>query len=137
MSDREENLDMFGVENISLSELDKYAEDLINDESVSWPEDLRQMYDIIKERLSKANIDDSLAVVLVSDISQHFGGIQLYLGKGDALKRHLRDIKIWHDFDGKNVRDLIEKYDVGYSAVYRILAKMRAREIRKRQPDLF
>ncbi|ELE2164749.1 transcriptional regulator [Vibrio fluvialis] len=137
MSDREENLDMFGVENIQLSELDKYASELENDESERWPEAVRQMYDIFREELKKAGADESIAIRLISATCQNFGGMQFYLGRGDALKRHIRDLQIWHDFTGNNVDEIIKKYNVGYSQVYRIIARMRQREIKRNQPSLF
>ncbi|EJL6577386.1 transcriptional regulator [Vibrio cholerae] len=137
MSDREENLDMFGVGNLSLSDLDKYAEELDEEESSIWPENVKMMYELLRDELQKAGADESIALALISAICYRFGGMQFYFGRGDALKAYLRNLQIWNDFTGDNVQELIEKYDMSYSAVYRILAKMRKREIQRRQPDLF
>ncbi|EGR4076007.1 transcriptional regulator [Vibrio cholerae] len=137
MSDREENLDMFGIENLSLSELDKYADALDDEESSRWPENARMMYELLRDELKKSGADERIALSMISAICHQFGGMQFYLGRGDSLKAYLRNLQIWHDFTGNNVDELIKKYDIGYSAVYRILAKMRKREIKRRQPDLF
>lgn len=134
MREQEENLDMFGMEGLSLDDVDSLLDE---DESERWPEAVRQMYDLFKYELKKAGADETIAINLISATCQTFGGMQFYLGRGKALERHLRDLKIWHEFDGKNVQELIQKYGASYSQVYRVLAKMRKREVKKRQPDLF
>lgn len=136
MSDQDENLSLFELEELSLSQLDEYASEL-EDESIKWPEDMRQMYDIIKVSLRKSGGNERLTIALVSAICHHFGGMPLYIGTGDALRRHLRDLQIWDDFNGKNVRELIRKYNVGYAQIYRIIGRMRKRETQKRQHSLF
>ncbi|NOI14817.1 Mor transcription activator family protein [Vibrio hepatarius] len=134
MSKAEQNLEMFGMEELSMDDVDSI---LVEEEAERWPEAVRQMYDVFKAELKKAGADESIAINLISATCQNFGGMQFYLGRGTALERHLRNLRIWHDFNGNNVPELIKKYDVSYSQVYRLIAKMRSREVKKRQPDLF
>ncbi len=134
MSKPEENLDMFGVSELSMDDVDSI---LTEEETERWPEAVRQMYDVFKEELRKAGVDEGIAINLISATCQNFGGMQFYLGRGTALERHLRNLRIWHDFTGDNVPELIKKYDVSYSQVYRLIAMMRKREHKSRQPSLF
>jgi len=131
---QEENLDMFGMEGVTLDDVDSLLDE---EEEERWPEAVRQMYDLFKHELEKAGVDDSIAINLISATCQNFGGMQFYLGRGKSLERHLRNLKIWNDFNGNNVPELIKKYDASYSQVYRVIKKMRQRELNKRQPQLF
>lgn len=90
------------------------------------------MYDLFKYELNSAGVDEKLALKLASAMCHHFGGMQVYLGRGKELQRLLRDLQIWNDFNGKNIHELIEKYDICYSQIYRIISRMRAREASKK-----
>ncbi len=134
MSKQEESLNLFGVSELSMDDVDSI---LTEEETERWPEVVRHMYDVFKEELRKAGVDEGIAINLISATCQNFGGMQNYLGSGAALQRQLRNLRIWHDFTGDNVPELIRKYDVSYSQVYRIIAMMRKRERKSRQPSLF
>ncbi|MGD8111489.1 Mor transcription activator family protein [Vibrio sp. TRT 17S01] len=129
MNNPKEKEAIFGVENPSKEDVNSLTD---AQELERWPEAVRQIYDLFKFELNKAGVDEALAITLVSSLCHSFGGMQFYLGRGKALERLLRDIKIWNDFDGKNVPHLIEKYNVSYSQVYRVISRMRARAAEKK-----
>ncbi|KFB93040.1 positive regulator, partial [Trabulsiella guamensis ATCC 49490] len=65
------------------------------------------------------------------------GGMQVYFPRGEVLNTIIRDMKIWRDFTGKNIPELVERYQVTYKTVYKAIRRMRRLEQRKYQPDLF
>jgi Mor family transcriptional regulator len=131
---REDNGDLFGYANVSLEDVEKLADD---EESQRWPEAMRQIYSLLKEELVKSDVDARLAIILLNRICKEFGGIQLYLPRGRQLESEIMNLSIWHEFKGDNVEELSRKYDKSMQHIYRVVAKMRSREIRKRQPNLF
>lgn len=129
-----ENGDLFGYANVSLEEVEKLAD---NEEAQRWPEAMRQIYAMFKDELVKSEADPKLAVILLNRICKEFGGVQLYLPRGRQLESEIMNLSIWHEFKGDNVEELSRKYDKSMQHIYRVVAKMRKREIKNRQPDLF
>ncbi len=43
--------------------------------------------------------------------------------KGKILENMIRDMRIWRDFDGKNVAELVQRYKVTYKTVYQAIKK--------------
>ncbi|HDZ3731970.1 TPA: transcriptional regulator [Vibrio harveyi] len=130
----EDNGDLFGYANVSLDEVDKLAED---EEAQRWPEAMRQIYAMFKDELVKGGVDSRLAIILLNRICKEFGGVQLYLPRGRQLESEIMNLSIWHEFKGDNVEELSRKYDKSMQHIYRVIAKMRQREIKNRQPNLF
>ncbi|WP_431786853.1 Mor transcription activator family protein [Vibrio harveyi] len=130
----EDNGDLFGYANVSLDEVDKLAED---EEAQRWPEAMRQIYAMFKDELVKGGVDSRLAIILLNRICKEFGGVQLYLPRGRQLESEIMNLSIWHEFKGDNVEELSRKYDKSMQHIYRVVAKMRKREIKNRQPNLF
>lgn len=130
----EDNGDLFGYANVSLDEVDKLAED---EEAQRWPEAMRQIYAMFKDELVKSGVDSRLAIILLNRICKEFGGVQLYLPRGRQLESEIMNLSIWHEFKGDNVEELSRKYDKSMQHIYRVVAKMRKREIKNRQPNLF
>ncbi|MFN1515296.1 Mor transcription activator family protein [Vibrio owensii] len=130
----EDNGDLFGYANVSLDEVDKLAED---EEAQRWPEAMRQIYAMFKDELVKSDVDARLAIILLNRICKEFGGVQLYLPRGRQLESEIMNLSIWHEFKGDNVEELSRKYDKSMQHIYRVVAKMRKREIKNRQPNLF
>lgn len=131
---REDNGDLFGYANVSLEDVEKLAND---EESHRWPEAMRQMNYVLKDELIKNDVDERLSILLLNRICKEFGGLQFYLPRGRQLEIEIMNLSIWHEFKGDNVEELSKKYDKSMQHIYRVVAKMRSREIRNRQPNLF
>ncbi|EFP2088219.1 transcriptional regulator, partial [Escherichia coli] len=56
---------------------------------------------------------------------------------GKVLENLIRDMRIWRDFDGKNVAELVQRYKVTYKTVYQAIKRMRRLERGKYQMQLF
>jgi Mor family transcriptional regulator len=130
----EHNEDLFGYNNVSIDDVEKIVED---EESQRWPEAMRQIYAMFKHELEKNGADPKIAIPMLNRICKKFGGVQLYLPRGRQLESEIMNLSIWHEFKGDNVEELSRKYDKSMQHIYRVVAKMRQREIKNRQPNLF
>ncbi|WP_256260917.1 Mor transcription activator family protein [Shewanella sp. NIFS-20-20] len=129
-----DNSDFFGYDNISLEDVERIADD---EESARWPEAMRQLYAMFRHELETHQVDSKIAIALLNRICREFGGVQLYLPRGRQLEAEIQNLSIWHEFKGDNVEELSRKYDKSMQHVYRVIAKMRKRETKNRQPELF
>ena len=76
---------------------------------------------------------EALALALAEDLRLKFGGGLIYIPKGEAYERHIRNAAIWREFNGRNHAELARKYGLALAVIYDILDRERAR----RQSDLF
>ncbi|PSU46648.1 transcriptional regulator [Photobacterium frigidiphilum] len=134
INNNDATVDMFGFEGVSLSDIEQLTEE---QDSNRWPEAMRDMHDLLKRQLESEGADPAIAIKLLSEICKTFGGMQFYLPRGHHLEVMLIHLNIWNDFTGDNVVQLSRKYDVSMQHIYRVVAKMRKREIKKHQPELF
>ncbi|MGO2235550.1 MAG: Mor transcription activator family protein [Marinomonas sp.] len=128
----ETTIDAFGFNNVSIDAIEH-----IDDENCRWPEAMRQIYDILKHELNKADQDETVALLQLSAICDAFGGMQFYLPRGHRLEKELKHLRIWNEFNGHNVQELCQKYKLSMQQIYRVIANMRQRETNKRQAQLF
>lgn len=126
--------DLFGYDNVSLEDIERIADD---EENQRWPEAMRQIYAMFKDELEKHGADSKIAIPMLNRICREFGGVQLYLPRGRQLESEIMNLAIWQEFKGDNVEELSRKYDKSMQHIYRVVAKMRRREVKNRQPDLF
>lgn len=107
-----------------------------------WEGSLREMVEIAEAKLLveiKPGVEAAeLARHVVFAICSVMGGRVVYLPRGDALKRALRDAKIYRDWKDNNtpIPDLVSKYDLANQTIYDIIRRQRALH-RKSEPDLF
>ena len=107
-----------------------------------WEGSLREMVEIAEAKLLveiKPGVEAAeLARHVVFAICSVMGGKVVYLPRGDALKRALRDAKIYRDWKEHNtpIPDLVSKYDLANQTIYDIIRRQRALH-RKSEPDLF
>ncbi|MDF2186166.1 MULTISPECIES: Mor transcription activator family protein [Grimontia] len=128
--------DLFGDGHLDPSLLEHL--DHLPDEHNAWPTILLELHGVLQQRLSKRGIDiPELALECVLDIGEYMGGMQVYLPRGDRLRQQIRDMNIWHEFNGTNTKILARRYDVTEKTIYEVCARMRRMEQTRRQPDLF
>ena len=63
----------------------------------------------------------ALARAVVQQVGHRFGGVELYIKKGQG--RHPAANKIRQEFDGTNLAEIMERYCVSRSTVYRLSKK--------------
>lgn len=135
------SLDLFGADNpdalsqhlTSLNESEQ--DDIVN----TLPAKLQSLISLFEHELTKAGYlhAHSVAQQLVMAQAHYFGGMQIYLPRNDRLKRCLRDIQIYREYKGNNVRQLARRYRLTEITIYAILRDQTAAEKARRQLDLF
>ncbi|HHW4286127.1 TPA: Mor transcription activator family protein [Yersinia enterocolitica] len=102
-----------------------------------FPELLKQINELLRCELERLGGNGKHSLELVVAISKQIGGSQVYFPRGQVLEDLVRDMRIWRDFDGHNINELVERYHVTYKTVYKAIRRMRKLESKKRQPELF
>ncbi|MEQ9865039.1 Mor transcription activator family protein [Pectobacterium aroidearum] len=129
-----DNLDMFDdkQDDSILDHLDE-----ADGERSRFPALLSELNALLRQELERLGCDPRVSLELVVAISKQIGGMQVYFPRGQTLEYLVRDMKIWRDFDGHNVPELVERYHVTYKTVYKAIKRMRKLEHRKHQMPLF
>lgn len=129
-----DNIDMFD------DERDDSILDHLDDadgERSRFPALLAELNALLRVELERLGGDPRHSLELVVAISKQIGGMQVYFPRGQVLEYLVRDMKIWRDFNGDNVPELVERYHVTYKTVYKAIKRMRRIEHRKHQMPLF
>ncbi len=106
-------------------------------ESSRFPSLLSELNALLRIELTRLGYDPRHSIELVAAISGKIGGMQVYFPRGQVLEQLVRDMRIWRDFTGDNVPELVERYHVTYKTVYKAIKRMRRLEQRKNQMTLF
>lgn len=133
---QEEQTELFDTHQLDPAIL-AHLDDIAPDEQERWPELLKEFHDVLKAQLIRQGADATLAPGLLLALCEHLGGCQVYIPRGDALKRSVRDMQIWNEFNGHNVDELARRHQMSFVSIYKALARMRALERKRRQPELF
>lgn len=87
-----------------------------------WPEFLRDLKDYVSEQLMTLEVGgqtaDHLATQVVNKVRENWGGMSLYLPKGDCIDITDRDKALWSMFDGRNHKQLAEHFGLSVNHVY-------------------
>ncbi|GEK71573.1 MULTISPECIES: Mor transcription activator family protein [Halomonas] len=106
-----------------------------------WPQGLSDMVTVISAALCRAGDDEATAreraFRAVRALAQYAGGRSLYVPKGEALNRALRDRAIWEAFDGANITALAIRHGLTEVQIYAILAEQRKLALARVQSELF
>ncbi len=107
----------------------------------AWPQLLTDMLQVVQAAYADAGAKPEqareLSFVALRALAKYHGGRTFYLPRGDGLEQAFRDARMWAEFNGRNIRELGEKYDLTEQRVYQVLAEQRALRSRKIQPTLF
>lgn len=102
-------------------------------ESSRFPSLLAELNALLRVELERLGYNPRHSIELVSAISSKIGGMQVYFPRGQMLEQFVRDMRIWRDFTGNNVPELVERYHVTYKTVYKAIRRMRKLEQSKKQ----
>jgi len=107
-----------------------------------WEGTLKEMVEIaeaeLRAKLGERTDVPEIARFVVFAICDVMGGSVVYLPRGEALKKAMRDASIFRDWRDNNIQpsDLVRKYRLASPTIYDIIARQRALH-RKNEPDLF
>lgn len=106
-----------------------------------WPQRLVELYDVLFAYARKIGLDDeasardaSARTLLIAD---YLGGSVVYLPRGDALRRAVRDSEAYRRHNGRNTDMLAREYGMTSTKFYELLARERRRRVRSFQGRLF
>lgn len=102
-------------------------------ESSRFPSLLAELNALLRVELERLGYNPRHSIELVSAISSKIGGMQVYFPRGQMLEQFVRDMRIWRDFTGNNIPELVERYHVTYKTVYKAIRRMRKLEQSKKQ----
>lgn len=106
-----------------------------------WPHLVAEMIDLLKAVRESQGATElqakKEALEITERICKTFGGMQMYVPKGHQLEMAVRNNRIWNDFTGSNVEQLMHKYDLTQVRIYKILKEQRQLHIKTKQNDLF
>lgn len=77
-----------------------------------------EISDLDEQHQELANI---IGIDNLLELAAHFGGTQIYIPQIDKLVKNVKYKKIIEEFDGFNIRQLSQKYNVSESTVYRLV----------------
>lgn len=105
-----------------------------------WPLRLLELADVVEGELVRrgamSGSPRELAEAIVAQIAHYQGGRPFYLPVGTALKRALRDRRIYRDLRNGNYEEIAQREGVCVQQIYKIYGEMRALEKRRRQLPL-
>ncbi|MDU9022148.1 transcriptional regulator [Pseudomonas corrugata] len=107
-----------------------------------WEGTLKEMVEIaeaeLRAKLGERTDVPEIARFVVFAICDVMGGSVVYLPRGEALKKAMRDASIFRDWRDNNVQpsELVRKYRLASPTIYDIIARQRALH-RRNEPDLF
>lgn len=106
-----------------------------------YPELLEQMGHILGRKLLDLGLPLAIAnrhaFEMIEAIREECGGQQQYIPKGDSYEMTLRDEAIYAKFKGTNYHELAHEFDLTTVQIRNIVKRGRARDIAKRQVQLF
>ncbi|RUQ10687.1 Mor transcription activator family protein [Aeromonas dhakensis] len=132
----EQTIDMFG-EQLDAALLSDTINIIEDEKTARWPETMRELYTLFLSTVKKHGDSPDLAIILLAELCRVYGGLQFYLPRGKLLQNTIRDLRVWSEFKGDNTFELAQKYKVTQREIWRITARMRKFEMKRRQPDLF
>ncbi|PTU00561.1 transcriptional regulator [Pseudomonas sp. HMWF031] len=107
-----------------------------------WEGTLKEMVEIaeseLRAKLGERTDVPEIARYVVFAICDVMGGSVVYLPRGEALKKAMRDASIFRDWRDNNIQpsELVRKYRLASPTIYDIIARQRALH-RRNEPDLF
>ena len=115
--------------------------DIIDTARHKWPEILVQLLDNAARTITQYGVDpekaEQLAMEVVRGQAMLFGGMQIYLPKGDDLKRALRDREIYRQAGRIDVAILARQYNLSMKQIWEIQRTQRELHIQRIQTTLF
>lgn len=95
-----------------------------------WPQALAEIHDVVTAALMPCEVSESVAsakaCTMIRALAVHHGGRAFYLPTIYKLDLALRDVRIYAEFNGGNIRNLAENYQLSRQQIYSIVADQRA-----------
>ena len=112
------------------------------DDKTRWPQRLVEIYDVLfayNSRRRYAGVDEAArdATAQAILLADYLGGAVVYLPRGDALRKAVRDSEAYRRHNGRNTEELAREYGMTTTKFYELIAREKARRLRRMQGRLF
>lgn len=137
------NHELFTPEETFTEELLEHLPQISDEARLKWPRDLAALLSIYQAAVQRLGYSlkeaETLAHALITQLAMYCGGRYIYLPKGDALEKTIRDLRLFADWrDNQHTPEmLVQKYKISLQHVYRIINQQRHYHLQKHQPALF
>ncbi len=109
-----------------------------SEDSKAWPSIVVDVFKILEQQYQQQGIDDIKTTLNTTlAVIDYLGGMQVYVPKGNRLRKYIRDMEIYHRFNGNNIAELAKEYGHSEQSIYRIIAQQKSLYIKRKQPELF
>ncbi len=102
---------------------------------------LTDLADQAEHLLIEYGIDEEVAKqvanALADHVAKHWGGQQFTFPKNFWFELDKRDVDIWDQFNGRNHATLAKEFGLGERAIYKIIARVKDRQMKLAQPGFF
>ncbi len=93
--------------------------------------------DILKQHGISVDLAEQAGCSISNHLAEHWGGQVISVPKDYLYKLSQRDQIIYNECNGTNLSAVSRKYDLSVRAIYKIIARVRKREVDKRQIQMF
>ena len=135
----DEQHDLFADDHEMVGQLFDKLDNIPNAEIYkAWNSVLVELIALVKAELKRQGVDDQEKMVekIILAISHYMGGRAIYLPNGNRIKVALRDYAIYDEFNGKNLKQLSQRYGLSEPHIYDIIRKQRSIIKKRHQPEL-
>jgi len=84
-----------------------------------------------------ADVADQAGVAIANILAEHWGGQLISFPKDYHFKLAERDLRIYGEFTGVNHAELARRYKPTVHGIYKLVERVRRREVERRQGELF
>lgn len=116
------------------------AGDVLTDRA-RWPQRMTELFDVLYAYNVRLGMQADTAAPDAAErtflIADYLGGSVVYLPRGDALRRAVRDAEAYRRHTGNNTEQLAREYGMTTTKFYELIAREKARRLRRLQGRLF
>lgn len=121
-------------------DLIEHAGDVLTDRA-RWPQRMTELFDVLYAYNVRLGMQADTAAPDAAErtflIADYLGGSVVYLPRGDALRRAVRDAEAYRRHTGNNTEQLAREYGMTTTKFYELIAREKARRLRRLQGRLF
>lgn len=83
------------------------------------------------------DVAEQAGAAIANTLAEHWGGQLISIPKDYHFKLAKRDLRIYGEFNGINHAQLARKYNLTVRGIYKLVERVRRREVERRQAELF
>jgi len=114
---------------VSESQMEKSRHELLSDVE-------SQATAILRDHGIEPDVAEQASTAIADHLANHWGGQVISFPKEYLFKMAERDIRIYDEFNGSNQPELARRYGMSVRGIYKLISRVRKRELDRRQSRL-